>query len=152
VRPRPAGGANGALAGAEWQTPAVAANEIERHPSDGWVVLPFENRQAFAKWLETHHDDQPGLWVKFAKKGRGIASISFDHALEVAMCYGWVDSKMHKLDEDYYVLRYQPRRAKSSWSARNRDLAERLIAEGRMRPSGVTEVEAAKADGRWGAS
>jgi uncharacterized protein YdeI (YjbR/CyaY-like superfamily) len=130
----------------------VAANEIERHPSDGWVVLPFENRQAFAKWLETHHDDQPGLWVKFAKKGRGIASISFDHALEVAMCYGWVDSKMHKLDEDYYVLRYQPRRAKSSWSARNRDLAERLIAEGRMRPSGVTEVEAAKADGRWGAS
>jgi uncharacterized protein YdeI (YjbR/CyaY-like superfamily) len=135
-----------------WQTPLVAANEVERHPSDGWVVLAFETRQAFEAWLETHHSDQPGLWVKFAKKGRGIPSISFPEALEVAMCYGWVDSKMHRYDHDYYVLRYQPRRPKSTWSARNKDLAERLLADGRMRPSGVAQMKAAKTDGRWDVS
>jgi len=71
------------------------------------------------------------LWVKFAKKGSGIASISFPEALQVAMRFGWVDSKMHRYDNDYYVLRYQPRRPKSIWSARHKDLAERLIADGR---------------------
>jgi uncharacterized protein YdeI (YjbR/CyaY-like superfamily) len=135
-----------------WQTPDVAANEIERHPSDGWVVLPFETRQAFEAWLDNHHADQPGLWVKFAKKGRGIASISFPDALEVAMSFGWVDSKMHRYDDDYYVLRYQPRKPRSTWSPRNKDLAERLIAVGRMRDSGLAQIEAAKADGRWDAS
>ncbi|MDP9222711.1 MAG: hypothetical protein M3P18_02440 [Actinomycetota bacterium] len=98
----------------------MAVNEIARHPSDGWAVLPFANRQAFEAWLETHHVDQPGLWVKFAKKGRGIASISLPEALEVAMCFGWVDSKMHRHDDDYYVLRYQPRRPRSTWSPRNK--------------------------------
>ncbi len=130
----------------------MTANEIERHPGDGWAVLPFETGQAFEAWLDAHHADQPGLWVKFAKKGSAIASISFPEALEVAMCFGWVDSKMHSYDNDHYVLRYQPRRPKSTWSARNKDLAERLIAGGRMRPSGIAQVEAAKADGRWGAS
>jgi uncharacterized protein YdeI (YjbR/CyaY-like superfamily) len=67
------------------------------------------------------------------------------------MCFGWVDSKMQSVDDDYYVLRYQPRRPRSNWSASSKDLAERLIAEGRMRPSGLAEVEAAKADGRWDA-
>jgi uncharacterized protein YdeI (YjbR/CyaY-like superfamily) len=129
----------------------MAANEIERHPSDGWAVLPFQTGQAFEAWLDTHHAHQPGLWVKFAKKGRRIASISVPEAIEVAMCFGWVDSKMHTYDDDYYVLRYQPRRPKSSWSARNKDLAGRLITDGRMRPSGLDQVEAAKADGRWDA-
>jgi uncharacterized protein YdeI (YjbR/CyaY-like superfamily) len=130
----------------------MVGDEIERHPSDGWAILPFETQQEFAAWLDLHQADQPGLWVKFAKKGRGIASISFGEALEVAMCFGWVDSKMHRYDDDYYVLRYQPRRPKSRWSAGNKDLAERLIAEGRMRPSGLAQVQAAKADGRWDAS
>jgi uncharacterized protein YdeI (YjbR/CyaY-like superfamily) len=85
------------------------------------------------------------------QKGRGIASISFPVAVQVAMCFGWVDSKMQSVDDDYYVLRYQPRRPRSNWSASRKDLAERLIAEGRMRPSGLAEVEAAKADGRWDA-
>ncbi|MEP6666543.1 MAG: hypothetical protein ABJA81_08865 [Nocardioidaceae bacterium] len=125
------------------------ADEIERHHSDGWAVVPFKTAQAFEAWLDTHHGDQPGLWVKFAKKGRGIASITLPEALEVAMCFGWVDSKMHRYDDNYYVLRYQPRRPKSTWSTRNRVLAERLITDGRMRPTGVAEVEAAKADGRW---
>jgi uncharacterized protein YdeI (YjbR/CyaY-like superfamily) len=124
----------------------------ERHPSDGWPVRPFETAVGFEAWLDEHHADGTGLWVKFAKQNRGIASVSFDEALEVAMCFGWVDSKMHRVDDDYYVLRWQPRKPKSNWSARNKELAERLIAEGRMRPSGLAQIEAAKADGRWNAS
>jgi uncharacterized protein YdeI (YjbR/CyaY-like superfamily) len=127
----------------------MSTNEIERHPSDGWPVLAFESKQAFEAWLDSHHEDAPGLWVKFAKKGRGIASVTFPEAVEVAMCFGWVDSKMHRYDDDYYVLRYQPRRPKSNWSEGNRDLAERLTSEGRMRPSGLAQVEAARLDGRF---
>lgn len=129
----------------------MAAHGIERHQTDGWAVLLFETEQAFEAWLEAHHADTPGLWVKFAKKGRGIASISFPEAVQVAMCFGWVDSKMRSVDDDYYVLRYQPRRPRSNWSASSKDLAERLMADGRMRPSGLAQVEAAKADGRWDA-
>jgi uncharacterized protein YdeI (YjbR/CyaY-like superfamily) len=124
----------------------------ERHPSDGWLVLPFENKHAFEAWLDGHYVEQPGLWIKFAKKGRSIASISFPEALEVAMLFGWIDSKMYRYDDDYYVLRFQPRKPRSNWSVRNKELAERLIAAGRMRPPGLAQVEAAKADGRWDAS
>lgn len=125
---------------------------IQRHTSDGWPVLSFATAAAFEAWLDEHHADGTGLWLKFAKQNRGIDSIGFDEALEVAMCFGWVDSKMRRVDDDYYVLRYQPRKPKSNWSARNKALAERLIAEGRMRPSGLAEIEAAQADGRWNAS
>jgi uncharacterized protein YdeI (YjbR/CyaY-like superfamily) len=129
----------------------MPANEVERHANDGWPVLTFESDRAFERWLEVHHDE-PGVWVKFAKKGRGIASVSLPEAIEVALCFGWIDSKMHGYDDDYYVLRYQPRRPRSSWSERNKALAERLIAEGRMRPAGLAHVEAAKAEGRWDAT
>jgi len=129
----------------------MADQGIEQHPTDGWVVLPFETERAFEAWLEAHHADTPGLWVKFAKKGRGIATISFPEAVQVATCFGWVDSKMQSVDDDYYVLRYQPRRPKSNWSGSSKELAERLIAEGRMRAPGLVQVEAAKADGRWDA-
>lgn len=130
----------------------MAASAIERHPSDGWVVLPFETAQAFEAWLESNHADQPGLWVKFGKRAHGIASITLPEALEVAMCFGWVDSKMLGYDDDYYLLRYQPRRPKSTWSARNRAVAVQLITDGRMRPSGLAQVNAAKADRRWASS
>ena len=126
--------------------------DVERHPSDGWIVLPFASAPAFESWLDANHANAPGLWVKFAKQGRGIPSVSFDEALEIAMCFGWVDSKMHRVDDDYYVLRYQPRRPRSNWSARNKALAERLVAEGRMRPSGRAQLDTAKADGRWDAT
>ena len=125
---------------------------IQRHTSDGWPVLSFATAAAFEAWLDEHHADGTGLWLKFAKQNRGIDSVGFDEALEVAMCFGWVDSKMRRVDDDYYVLRYQPRKPKSNWSARNKALAERLIAEGRMRPSGMAQIEAAQADGRWNAS
>jgi len=127
----------------------MTAADAEVHPLDGWPIVGFESQETFEAWLDAHCMDRKGLWVKFAKKGRGIASISFEEALETAMCFGWVDSKMHGYNEDYYILRYQPRRPKSNWSTRNRELAERLIEEGRMRSSGLAEVAAAKADGRW---
>jgi uncharacterized protein YdeI (YjbR/CyaY-like superfamily) len=130
----------------------AAAQESERHPSDGWAVLPFGSKDAFETWLDRHHVEAPGLWVKFAKQGRGIASVTLSEAIEVALCFGWIDSRMHGYDDDHYILRYQPRRPRSPWSARNKELAERLIADGRMRPAGLAQVQAAKADGRWDAT
>jgi uncharacterized protein YdeI (YjbR/CyaY-like superfamily) len=128
----------------------MAATAVDWQSPDGLQVLPFADGLAFETWLDRHHADQPGLWLAFAKKGRGIPSVTFDEALEIAMCFGWVDSKMHGVDDDFYVLRFQPRRPRSTWSARNKDLAELLVADGRMRPPGLAQVEAAKADGRWG--
>ena len=130
----------------------MAVTKVERHPTDGWLLVPFQTKEAFEAWLDAHHADEPGLWLKFARVGRGISSIRMPEALEVAMCFGWVDSKMHMYDDDYYLLRYQPRRPKSNWSQRNKHLAERLVADGRMRPSGLAQMEAAKADGRWNAA
>jgi uncharacterized protein YdeI (YjbR/CyaY-like superfamily) len=127
----------------------MAAEEVERHPSDGWPILAFETMQAFEAWLDEHHADQPGVWVKFAKGGTGIRSITLPEATEVALCFGWIDSREHRYDDQHYILRYQPRRPKSNWAESNKKLAERLIAEGRMRPAGLAQVEAAKADGRW---
>ena len=121
----------------------------ERHPSDGYLILPFADPAAFEEWLDAQHAAEPGVWVKFAKKGRGIASITLPDATEVALCFGWIDSRMYRWDDDYYILRYQPRGPRSKWSAGNRDLAERLITEDRMRPAGRAAVEAAKAGGRW---
>ncbi|MFZ0215670.1 MAG: hypothetical protein WAM30_06965 [Candidatus Dormiibacterota bacterium] len=132
--------------------PEPGAEAAQRHDADGWPIVAFATEQAFAAWLDAHHGDATGLWVKFAKKGSGIASIQFSEALVVAMCFGWIDSKLQRWDDAHYVLRYQPRRPRSAWSARNKAIAERLITEGRMRPSGRAQVEAAKADGRWGVS
>ncbi len=123
--------------------------EPERDPEDGRLVLPFATHRAFEEWLDGHHRVEPAVWVKIAKKGRGVTSVSQAEATEVAACFGWVDSKMHRYDDDYYVLRFSPRRERSTWTAANRGLAERLIVEGRMRPAGLAVVEAAKARGRW---
>ena len=129
----------------------MAAPEMERHPSDGWPVLSFQTPQALEAWLDRYHAEEPGLWIRFPKKGRGIASVTVPEAVEVALCFGWIDSKMHS-HGDHYVLRFQPRRRRSPWSARNKGTSERLIADGRMRPAGLAQVEAAKADGRWDVS
>ncbi len=133
----------------QWQTPAVPDDGTERHPSNGWPIIAFENEQAFGAWLDRCHADEPGLWLKFAKKGSGIASITLGQATEVALCFGWIDSQMYGYDDDHYILRYQPRKPRSNWSARNKNLAERLVAEGHMRPAGLAQMETAKADGRW---
>jgi hypothetical protein len=121
----------------------------ERHADDGGLVLPFATPDAFEHWLDRHHAEEPALWLKIAKKGRGIESITVSEAIEVALCFGWIDAKMHGVDDDYYVLRFQPRRRGSNWSARNQAIVEQLIADGRMRPAGQAQVDAARADGRW---
>jgi uncharacterized protein YdeI (YjbR/CyaY-like superfamily) len=122
-------------------------------PKDDRPVLPFATREAWAAWLEEHHASQDaGVWVKFAKKASGIESVSFDDALEVALCYGWIDGLRRGVDEEWYVQKFTPRRARSKWSQINRAKAIELIASGAMRPAGLAEVERAKADGRWEAA
>jgi uncharacterized protein YdeI (YjbR/CyaY-like superfamily) len=119
---------------------------------DGLVVLPFASPAEWEAWLEDHHASSGGVWIKIAKKDSGIASITHPEALEIALCFGWIDSRREALDERYFLQRYTPRRPRGKWSRINREKAEQLIADGRMRPAGLAEVERAKADGRWDAA
>ena len=93
-----------------------------------------------------------GLWLKIAKKGSGIESVIYDQAVEVALCYGWIDGQVRRFDEDYYLQRFTPRRPRSKWSKVNRKKATELIERGKMKPAGLREVERARADGRWDAA
>lgn len=115
-------------------------------------ILPFETKKKFADWLAKNHDKSVGVRVKLAKKGSGIPSITIMEALDVALCYGWIDGQRDSFDENYYLQKYTPRRPKSIWSRINVEKAERLIASGEMKPSGLKAVEAAKQDGRWDAA
>jgi uncharacterized protein YdeI (YjbR/CyaY-like superfamily) len=115
-------------------------------------VLPFESAAAWEEWLAREHGSQNGVWVKMAKKATGIPTVTHPEALEVALCYGWIDGQRKTVDEQWFIQRFTPRRARSNWSKVNRDKVERLIAEGRMRPGGQAEIERAKADGRWDAA
>jgi uncharacterized protein YdeI (YjbR/CyaY-like superfamily) len=118
---------------------------------DGLPILAFASTAEWEWWLEQHHASD-GVWIKMAKKASGIASVSHSEALDVALCFGWIDSRREGLDERYFLQRFTPRRARSPWSRINREKVERLTAEGRMQPSGLAEVERAKADGRWDAA
>lgn len=115
-------------------------------------IIPFTSREAWEAWLDGRHAVSDGLWMKIAKKGSGIETVTFSEALDVALCYGWIDSQSNKFDEDYYLQRFTPRRSRSKWSQVNRDKVARLIDEGRMKPAGMREIERAKADGRWDAA
>jgi uncharacterized protein YdeI (YjbR/CyaY-like superfamily) len=119
---------------------------------DGLPKLPFASAAEWEKWLEDNHAGSDGVWIKMAKKGSGIDSVRYPEVLESALCFGWIDGRREALDERYFLQRYTPRRPRSKWSKINREKAERLIAEGRMRPAGLAEVERAKADGRWEAA
>jgi uncharacterized protein YdeI (YjbR/CyaY-like superfamily) len=114
--------------------------------------VPFESREAWAAWLDKHHGSADGVWIKLAKKGSGIPTVTYDEAVEVALCYGWIDGLVKTVDEDHYMQRFTPRRAKSKWSKINRTKATALIESGLMQPAGMRQVEAAKADGRWDAA
>jgi uncharacterized protein YdeI (YjbR/CyaY-like superfamily) len=119
---------------------------------DGRPIHAFVSAEAFEDWLEREHATSDGIWVKFAKKGSGVASVTYPEALEVALCYGWIDSKVNSLDERFYLQTFTPRRAKSKWSRVNRDKVAELTKQGKMRPAGFAEVERAKADGLWEAA
>jgi uncharacterized protein YdeI (YjbR/CyaY-like superfamily) len=115
-------------------------------------TLPFPDQRAFQEWLDANHATAPGVWVKFAKKGSGLPTVVYAEAVEVALCYGWIDGQAKSFDDTYYLQRFTPRRARSKWSQINVKKAEALIASGAMRPAGLAEVERAKADGRWDAA
>jgi uncharacterized protein YdeI (YjbR/CyaY-like superfamily) len=112
-------------------------------------IIPFASRDAWGAWLEGQHATSDGLWLKFAKKYSGLETVTYDQAVEIALCYGWIDGQVRSFDEDYYLQRFTPRRPKSKWSKINRQKATKLIERGEMKPAGLREVERAKADGRW---
>ena len=115
---------------------------------DDLPKLPFASPAEWEKWLEDNHTASEGVWIKMAKKDAGIESVRYPEVLDTAICFGWIDGRREALDDRYFLQRFTPRRPRSKWSKINRDKAEALIAEGRMRPAGLREVEAAKADGR----
>jgi len=114
--------------------------------------IGFRDAAEFESWLAEHVDHSAGVWLKIAKKGSGIASLTEDEAVDVGLCYGWISGQRKGLDETYYLQKYVPRRPRSRWSQVNVRKVEELMAAGRMRPSGLAEVAAAKADGRWDAA
>jgi uncharacterized protein YdeI (YjbR/CyaY-like superfamily) len=115
-------------------------------------ILELPSQAAWGEWLEANHADIDGAWLKFAKKGTGVTTVTYLEAVEEALCYGWIDGQSAGLDETYYLQRFTPRRRRSNWSRINREKAERLIAQRRMKPAGRQQVEAAQADGRWDAA
>ena len=123
-----------------------------RPAADEGTVIAFRDAAQFEAWLDAHVDLQVGLWLKIAKKGSGVASLTDDQAVDVGLCYGWISGQRKACDEVYYLQKYVPRRPGSRWSQVNVAKVEQLEAAGRMRPSGLAEVEVAKADGRWAAA
>jgi uncharacterized protein YdeI (YjbR/CyaY-like superfamily) len=115
-------------------------------------VLAFATAEEFEQWLEREHESAPGVWLRFPRKGTGEASLTYEEAVLVALCFGWIDGQARSLDETAWLQRYTPRRKRSVWSQINRERVARLIEEGRMRAAGNAEVERAKADGRWDAA
>ena len=118
----------------------------------GQPMLAFPDPAAWEKWLAAEHAGASGLWLKLAKKGCPHTTVSYAEALDIALCFGWIDGQKRPLDDDYWLQRFTPRKPRGKWSKINRGKAEALIAAGRMRPTGLREVEAAKADGRWDAA
>ena len=112
-------------------------------------VLFFATPAKLEAWIDEHGEDSDGIWLKFAKKDSGIESVVYAEAVEIALSYGWIDGQAKRHDDHHYLQRFTPRRPRSKWSKINREKAERLMAEGRMRPAGLREVERAKEDGRW---
>ena len=119
---------------------------------DEAAVIFFPDAAAFDAWLREHVDLHDGVWLKIAKKSSGVPSLTDDEAVDLGLRYGWISGKRKSLDARYYLQKYVPRRPRSRWSQVNVARVEELIAAGLMQPSGLAEVEAAKADGRWAAA
>ncbi|HLF32823.1 MAG TPA: YdeI/OmpD-associated family protein [Cyclobacteriaceae bacterium] len=112
-------------------------------------LLTLYNPRDWGKWLKVNHSNSEGIWLKFFKKDAGIPALTYEEALMEALCYGWIDGLSNSYDEKSWIRKFTPRRSKSVWSKRNTERINRLISEGRMKPAGMKQVEAAKADGRW---
>jgi uncharacterized protein YdeI (YjbR/CyaY-like superfamily) len=112
----------------------------------------FPSTSEWERWLEDNHASSDGLWIRMAKKEAGVDSVRYPEVLDSALCFGWIDGRRQALDERHFLQKFTPRRSRSRWSRINRENAERLMAEGRMRPAGLAEVQRAQADGRWEAA
>jgi uncharacterized protein YdeI (YjbR/CyaY-like superfamily) len=119
---------------------------------DGLPVKRFADAGAFDSWLERHHAEPRGIWIQMAKAGSGHRSITWATAVPVALCHGWIDGQSKRIDDEWFLQKFTPRRPRSVWSQVNVAHVERLLQEGTMRPWGIAEVERAKADGRWQAA
>ncbi|KAL2130114.1 hypothetical protein VTI74DRAFT_6893 [Chaetomium olivicolor] len=129
-------------------TAAIAATKTVTTTATGPIQL-FENAAAWEAWLERNYTQQVGLWLKISKKNSGIASVTYEEALDTALCYGWIDGQKKSHDAQHFIQKFTPRRKNSLWSKRNVEKATALIKTGRMRQPGLAEIDAAKADGRW---
>jgi uncharacterized protein YdeI (YjbR/CyaY-like superfamily) len=119
---------------------------------DNYPTIAFETQQDWEMWLEKHHSEAKGVWLKLAKKATGIPSITHAEALDGALCYGWIDGQAASFDTQYWLQKFTPRGPRSRWSQVNRDKVGVLQTTGRMRAAGVRQVELAQADGRWEAA
>jgi len=115
-------------------------------------VVHVEDAPAWSAWLEKHHAASPGIWLRIAKKGSGVKSVTYAEALEASLLYGWIDGQKQSFDEESWLQRFTPRGERSIWSKINREKAEALIASGRMKPAGLAAVEQARQNGRWEAA
>jgi uncharacterized protein YdeI (YjbR/CyaY-like superfamily) len=121
-------------------------------PPDDLPVIGFQDSAGWEAWLAEHHADAAGAWLKIAKKGAAERTVSYADALDVALCYGWIDGQKGGLDEQFWLQRFTPRGPRGRWSQINTGKAVKLIEAGRMRPAGLCEIETARADGRWDAA
>jgi uncharacterized protein YdeI (YjbR/CyaY-like superfamily) len=112
-------------------------------------VIPFASQKKWEVWLAKEHDKSAGIWMKIAKKGTGVSTVTYAEALEIALCYGWIDGQKGSFDDTYFLQRFTPRRPKSIWSKINVEKVKQLIKSGKMKPAGLKAVEAAQKNGRW---
>ena len=118
-------------------------------PASDYPIVLFADRSAFREWLSANHASQPGLWLRIAKAASPLQSITYAEALDLSLCFGWIDGQKKSHDADSFLQKFTPRQKRSPWSKRNRAHAERLIAAGEMHAAGLAAVAAARADGRW---
>lgn len=112
-------------------------------------IVSFESQKKWEEWLSQNHSSSDGIWIRFFKKDSGLQTFNYAQALDEALCYGWIDGQARKLNEKSYLQKFTPRRKRSMWSQRNTGHIARLTKLGKMKPSGIAEVERAKEDGRW---
>lgn len=126
--------------------------ETAENPLNTLPIRLFEQPSDWAAWLEEHHADSSGIWLRLAKKASGSVSITYSEALDIALCYGWIDGQKKGYDETSWLQKFTPRRPKSIWSKINREKAQTLIQNGHMKPAGLRAIEQAQHDGRWDAA
>src|SRR5579859_249389 len=125
---------------------------VMKKKTTAYTVIAFESSRAFRSWLSKNHAKSPGIWLRVFKKDSGAKTISYAEALDQALCFGWIDGQKKLHDSESWLQKFTPRRPRSGWSKKNTGHAERLIKSGEMTSSGLAEISAAKADGRWKAA